>query len=95
MQQTEDQIKRVQDKLQQLLQQYQSLQKENNRLKAEIQEEKDKNKERLLQLDRLQQQVEILKSSKEEMSQEDKKNFEKRLNQYVKEIDKCITLLKD
>jgi len=95
MQQTEDQIKRVQDKLQQLLQQYQLLQKENNRLKAEIQEEKDKSKERLLQLDRLQQQVEILKSSKEEMSQEDKKNFEKRLNQYVKEIDKCITLLKD
>ena len=95
MQQTEDQIKRVQDKLQQLLQQYQSLQKENNRLKAEIQEEKDKSKERLLQLDRLQQQIEILKSSKEEMSQEDKKNFEKRLNQYVKEIDKCITLLKD
>ncbi|MBS1666634.1 MAG: hypothetical protein JST58_04585 [Bacteroidetes bacterium] len=95
MQQTEDHIKRVQDKLQQLLQQYQSLQKENSRLKAEIQEEKNKSKERLLQLDRLQQQVEILKTSKEEMSQEDKKNFEKRLNQYVKEIDKCITLLKD
>jgi len=42
-----------------------------------------------------QQQIEILKFSQEQMSETEKKAFEKRLNQYVKEIDRCISLLKE
>ena len=41
----------------------------------------------------LKQQVEILKYSNGEMGEEDKKQFEKRINTYVKEIDRCITML--
>jgi chromosome segregation ATPase len=92
---TEEQLKRIQDKLQQLLQQYQLLQKENSKLKHEITEERKQHHEKSLQLGQLQQQVEILKSSKGGMYGEEKKAFEKRLNQYVKEIDKCITLLSE
>jgi len=92
---TEEQLKRIQDKLQQLLQQRLLLQKENSRLKEELSEQRRHNQQQSLQSEQLQQRVEILKSSREEMHGEEKKAFEKRLNQYVKEIDKCITLLNE
>ena len=95
MQHTEEQLKRIQDKLQQLLQRHLLLQKENSRLKQELLEERKLHHQQSLQSEQLQQRVEILKSSKEEMHGEEKKAFEKRLNQYVKEIDKCITLLNE
>ena len=95
MPQIEEQLKRLQDKLQQLLQHYQLLQKENNKLKLEIQEEINQHNIKALQLEQLRQQVEILKSAKGEMHGEEKKALERRLNQYVKEIDKCITLLNE
>ena len=41
----------------------------------------------------LKQQVEILKYNTGEMDEEGKKQFEKRLTGYLKEIDRCITLL--
>lgn len=91
----EEQLKRIQDKLQQLLQQHQSLQKENSKLKQEIQEEQKYHQQKSVQVEQLQQQAEILKSSKGEMHGEEKKALERRLNQYVKEIDKCITLLNE
>jgi chromosome segregation ATPase len=92
---TEEQLKRIQDKLQQLVQQHQLLQKENSKLKLEMQEERKHHQLNSLQVEQLQQQVEILKSSKTEMHGEEKKAFERRLSQYVKEIDKCITLLNE
>ena len=45
------------------------------------------------QADELRQQVSILKASAGNMSEADKKEFEKRINSYLKEIDKCIALL--
>ena len=42
MPQIEEQLKRLQDKLQQLLQHYQLLQKENNKLKLEIQRSEER-----------------------------------------------------
>jgi hypothetical protein len=92
---TEEHIKRIQDKLQQLLQQYQLLQKENIQMKQELDSERTHHQQYRIQLEQLQQQMAILKSSKGELSGEEKKDFEKRLTQYVKEIDKCITLLKE
>ena len=43
--------------------------------------------------DELKQQVSILKVSAGDMSEADKKEFEKRINGYLKEIDRCIALL--
>ena len=44
-------------------------------------------------IEELQQQVSILKLAAGEMSDKDKKTFERKLNQYVKEIDKAIAYL--
>ncbi|MEJ7672080.1 MAG: hypothetical protein WKF59_05100 [Chitinophagaceae bacterium] len=43
----------------------------------------------------LDQKVNILKAASGEMSETDQKEFEKRINLYIKEIDKCIGLLSD
>jgi hypothetical protein len=44
-------------------------------------------------MERLRQQVDILKYSNVAMNESEKKDFEKRINTYLKEIDKCIVML--
>ena len=70
-----------------------ALKKENSRLTEELQSAQRKNKEQQKNLDELKQQVSILKVSSGDMSEADKKEFEKRINGYLKEIDRCIALL--
>lgn len=89
----EKQLKQINEKLQVLLKQYHSLQKENSKLKVEVQEFKSQHSSHSEELDRLRQRSQILQSVKSEMSDLDKKAFEKRINGYVKEIDRCIALL--
>ncbi len=86
-----DHIQRVNTKLQQILKQYHLLQRENERLKETVKNLQVENE----QISRLQQQVSILKSSIGQMTESDKKTFEKQINQYIKEIDKCIGLLSE
>ena len=95
MNQLEQQLKRMNEKLQQLLKQHQLLQKENEKLKQEIQQMGIHHSTLSTQSEKLQQQMEILKVSKGEMNETEKKAFEKRLNQYIKEIDRCIALLNE
>ena len=90
---TELHLKRIQDKLQQLLKHYASLQKENSRLKEELEQVKQKSVVQQKSAEDLKQQVSILKVSAGDMNQADKKEFEKRINGYLKEIDRCIALL--
>lgn len=89
----EQTIKRINDKLQRLLKDYQQLQKENQRqtsLIETLQKAKNANTE---QINSLQEQVSILKAATGQMKDVDKKVFEKTIGQYIKEIDKCIDLL--
>ena len=95
MSEIEDHIKRVSNKLQQLLKQYLFLQKENERLQESVKELKLAKEQETEQIARLQQQVSILKTSIGQMTETDKKIFEKQINQYIKEIDKCIGLLSE
>lgn len=88
-------IKRIQSKLQQLLKQYQLLQKENEQLKTVINELKIRQENNLLSINQLEQKVNILKSAAGQMDEADKKQFEKQINQYIREIDKCIGLLSE
>lgn len=95
MSELEEQFKRVNNKLQQLLKQHLLLQKENEKLKdilKIVQLSRDQDTE---QINKLQQQVSILKTSIGQMTEADKKAFEKQINQYIKEIDKCIGLLSE
>ncbi len=95
MSKLEANIKSINEKLQQLIKKYASLKKENEHLKTELNILKEKEVEYKYSLHELEQKVSILKVSSGEMSEPDKKDFEKRINQYLKEIDKCITLLSD
>jgi chromosome segregation ATPase len=90
---TEQHLKRIQDKLQQLLKQHVALQKENSRLKEELDKSKQQTGQHNKNIDELKQQVNVMKLNAGEMSEVDKKEFEKRINSYLKEIDKCIALL--
>ena len=93
MSNTEQHLKRIQDKLQQLLKQYAALQKENSRLIQELASAQQKIEAYQKNTDELKQQVSVLKLNTGEMSEADKKEFEKRINGYLKEIDRCIALL--
>jgi chromosome segregation ATPase len=93
MTETEVQLKRIQTKLQQLLKQHSVLQKENGWLKDELDVAKKEVSANQETLDNLKQTVNVLKFSNGEMSGTDKKEFEKKINSYVKEIDRCIAML--
>jgi hypothetical protein len=95
MSELESHIKRVNDKLQQLLKKYESAQKENQRLIKDLNDKKEKHQTSLKQIDTLQEQVSILKAATSKMEDADKKEFEKRINQYIKSVDKCIGLLSE
>lgn len=87
------QLGRINEKLQQLLKQRDMILKENEKLKEEVKQLKQNHTTHLMRLEQLQQQVEILRSAKGEMNETEKKAFEKRLNHYIREIDRCITIL--
>ncbi|MDR3712783.1 MAG: hypothetical protein P4L51_08205 [Puia sp.] len=89
----ESQLKRVSEKLQLMLKQRELLLKENVKLKQEIGALRSERHEHQKTIERLEQQVAISKVSRTEMSEAEKKQFEKRLGQYIKEIDRCIALL--
>ena len=91
----EQNIKRINDKLQQLLKNYQLLQKDNKRqsdLIATLQEAKEKDSQ---QLTALHEKITILKAAAGKMNDADKKEFEKNISQYIREIDKCIGILSE
>ena len=88
-----DHINVINTKLQQLLRQYDHLLKENNkqlRHITQLQQEQLANKETL---EHLQQQNLLLKASFTSMDEKDKKELEQKINVYLKNIDKCISLL--
>ena len=88
-------IKTIQAKLQQLLKDYSALQRENQRLEKELAAGNELSIQQQLQIDGLKQQIEVTKISSGNWNEKDKKEFEKRISSYVKEIDRCIVLLSE
>ena len=88
-------IKRIQEKLQQLIKQHYELQKENSQLKKELERSSKQSSNHQHTIETLRQQVEVLKISSGNWDEQDKKEFEKRINYYIKEIDKCIALFSE
>ena len=88
-------IKRIQEKLQQLIKQHHELQKENSQLKKELERSAKQSSNHQQTIETLRQQVEVLKISSGNWDEQDKKEFEKRINHYIKEIDKCIALFSE
>ena len=88
-------IKRINDKLQQLLKKYQQLQKENSRQSELISQMKQAKEKDNQQITALQEKISILKAASGKMNETDKKAFEKNINQYIREIDKFIGILSE
>lgn len=88
-----NQIQSLNDKLQQLLKQYQAVQKDNQRLMKENNQLKEKYDKQIQQMQQLQQKVETRNIISSGLPEEVKKDLEKRIQGYLKEIDKCLTLL--
>jgi chromosome segregation ATPase len=91
--QVADQIQRIQDKLQQLLRQRDLLLKENGKLKEDLRRIQEGQADDGRRLEQLKQQVEVLRVTKTAMSEGEKRELEKRLGQYIREIDRCIAML--
>ena len=91
----EKQLKRIQDKLQQVLKEHAALQKENPRLKEVLDKKRTQSFAHQQNIEDLKQQVDVLKITSGDWDPNDKKEFEKRINSYIKEIDRCIALLSE
>lgn len=87
------QIKSIQDKLQQLLKQQGLLQKENQKLKKDLEKATVSVEEKERALQAIRQQVDVLKLGSGNLDEAEKNALGKRIDGYLKEIDKCLALL--
>lgn len=87
------QFNTLNDKLQSLIKQYGRLQKENDKLREELIEAKAIEHGLKGKTDELQQQITILKVAAGEMNDKDKKEFDRKIGQYIKEVNRCISFL--
>ncbi len=87
------QLQLLQVKLQQLLKNYQQLQKENGQLKKELTKKSAELNTLKETTQNIQQQIDVLKLSKSGFDATEKVILEKRIDVYLKEIDKCLALL--
>jgi hypothetical protein len=88
-----EQIERIRLKIQGLLKKQQLLEKENEKLRAELDRRAGIEQELKAKVGQLEEQVNLLKASSGQMDEMSKKAFEKQLNHYIKEIDRCIAML--
>lgn len=88
-----EQIERIRLKIQGLLKKQQSLEKENEKLKAELDRRTGIEVDLKGKVGQLEEQVNLLKASSGQMDETSKKAFEKQLNHYIREIDRCIAML--
>ncbi len=87
------QIRNIQDKLQLLLRQQSVLQRENQRLKKDLDKALSLLEEKEQFIQSLQQKVDTLKLGAGNLDEAEKHALGKRIDIYLKEIDKCLALL--
>jgi hypothetical protein len=86
-------IKQLNTKLQQLLKQHQHLIAQNERQKKTILQLSETAEQQKNALDEMKQEQLILKASLDKMDEAEKKQLEKKINNYIRNIDKTISLL--
>jgi hypothetical protein len=91
----ESTLTRILDKLQLLLRRSKAMQQENERLRRTIRETEEKWQQAQEQIQLLRTQLDVLKLNAGELNSTDKKEIEKKINTYLKEIDRCIALLSE
>ncbi len=93
MKEMDSQLKSLQTKIQLLLKQNQVQLRENLDLKKEIEALRASLKEKNDLLQHLHQQLDVLKLNTNALNKEEKKELEKRIDLYLADIEKCLTLL--
>ena len=86
-------IQRIKQKLKQLIEQQHALQNEKRRLTDEIEKLKGALTEQRSQNQGLTDQLSAAMVRTTGLSQEEKSAIEKKINHYIKEIDRCISQL--
>jgi chromosome segregation ATPase len=93
MSETHEHIERIQQKLHLLLRQWSTLRREYDKLQKEnalLRQQETGYRETITQLNR---QVEVLQVTATTLTEADKRTMEKKINSYIREIDRCIALL--
>ena len=88
-----DHLLQLQQKQQLLLKQFVVLKTENRQLTKRLAKKDAQLTNAEEKLKDLQQKLDVLKISKGAFSDEEKKELERRIDAYVKEIDRCLALL--
>ncbi|MBX9779843.1 MAG: hypothetical protein K2X26_05825 [Chitinophagaceae bacterium] len=83
----------LQIKMQELLKAYKQLRKENERLAKELHEAKQQDEAAKKKLQELDQKLATARISNGNWSELEKQALQKKIDSYLKEIDKCIALL--
>ena len=86
-------IKQLNTKLQQLLKQYNHLVAQNDQQKKTILQLTETAEQQKNALDEMKQEQLILKASLDKMDAAEKKQLEQKINSYIRNIDKTISLL--
>lgn len=74
---------------------YRRLQKEKQALDASLQQARKELDEYREKMETLEQQLAVWKMSAGSLNEADKKELEKRLNHYIREIDRCVSFLQE
>jgi hypothetical protein len=88
-------IRRIQEKLQGLQKQFQQVNRDKDRLQQELLSSLERDRLQQLKIQELEKQLELSKAVRTDMSEDDRQALERRINQYLREIDKCIALLNE
>lgn len=88
-----DHIKQIEEKLIGLINSARLLRKENEKLRADLEEKSKDNRSLQSTVEGLQLQVDLLKTSLPEDAKVARSAVEKKINDYIREIDRCIALL--
>ena len=86
-------IQTLQQKMQLLAKKHQHLEKENQKLKEELDSLKRTGFDQKQEFEVMEMQNAILKASQQQLDEKEKRELEKKLTHFIKEIDRCIALL--
>lgn len=84
---------RVAAKAAKLVRAYLALQKDHEKLRQELERKSEAEQAMREQARQLEIQVQLLKAASGNMDEAGRKELQKQLNQYIREIDRCISLL--
>jgi hypothetical protein len=93
--QLETHISRINNKLQEVLKNYDALKKQNIQQTETIQVLTAEKNEQIQKIRLLEEQQYLLKSMAGKLDEKEKKSFEQALGKYIREIDKCIAMLSE